>query len=261
MSAAAPEDNARLALEPAPPADIPVGMVLAAGRGTRLGAVGRVRPKALLEVGGTALLDQALDGIAAAGAARAVVNAAHLKDQVEAHVAGARYAVPTALSLEDAPLETGGGVLKALPLIDSDAFFVVNADIWWNGALARGLTALRRAWRPKAMDALLLVLATMRAERYAGRGDFYMDGLGRLQRKHEAETAPFLFTGAQILSRRAFEDAPDGAFSLNVVYDRAASAGRLFGVSHSGGWADVGTPERLAAARAAADAARQSDLL
>jgi len=252
---------ARLALAPAPPAEIEVGMALAAGRGTRLGALGRSEPKALLEVGGEALVDQALAGLAAAGARRAVVNAAHLKERIVAYFEGRDTPLPTALSLEDAPLETGGGVRKALPLLGDEPFFVVNADIWWGGSLASGLEALRRTWRPAAMDVLLLVLPTMRAGGYSGRGDFYMDGAGALSRKHELETAPFVFTGAQILAPAAFEGAPDGGFSLNVIYDRAQAAGRLFGVLHPGSWMDVGTPARLAAARVAADPGRQQQLL
>lgn len=255
------EAIARAALAPAPPAEIEVGMVLAAGRGSRLGAMGRGRPKALMEVGGVSLLDQALVGFAAAGCARAVVNAAHLKEQIEAHVAAEATPLPVELSLEEEPLETGGGVAQALPLLGPAPFFALNADIWWAGGLPSGLAALKAAWRPEAMDVLLLVLPTMRATGYEGRGDFYMDGVGALARKHEAETAPFLFTGAQILHPGAMNGIGSGAFSLNVVYDKAQAAGRLFGVSHSGGWADIGTPQRLAAARTAADPGRQQDLL
>lgn len=252
---------ARLALAPAPPAQIEVGMVLAAGKGTRLGPLGRSQAKALLEVGGEALLDQALAGLAAAGVRRAVANAAHLKEQVAAHIAAKPPPLPTTLSLEDTPLETGGGVKQALPLLGDDPFFVVNADVWWEGSLPRGLAAMKAVWRPAAMDVLLLLLPTMRAPGYGGRGDFYMDGVGALRRKHEAETAPFVFTGAQILTPAALADMPDGAFSLNAVYDRAQANGRLFGVAHGGGWTDVGTPQRLATARAAADPGRQPNLL
>ncbi len=252
---------ARLALAPAPPAEIAVGMALAAGRGTRLGALGRRQAKALLEVGGRALLDQTLDGMTAAGVRRAVVNASHLGAQIVDHVAAAKPPLPVEVSLEEAPLETGGGVARALPLLGTAPFFAVNADVWWGGGLAAGLDALRRAWRPRAMDALLLVMPTMRASGYDGRGDFYMDGVGALARKHEAETAPFVYTGAQILKPGLFADPPGEAFSLNVIYDRAQAAGRLFGVVHGGAWRDVGTPARLAAARAAADPDRQQDLI
>ncbi len=261
MTAMDVAEIARAALAPAAPADVRVGMALAAGLGSRLGALGRQRPKALMEVGGSALLDQTLAGFAAAGVRLGVVNAAHLKEQVVAHVTAKPPPIAVELSLEDAPLETGGGVARALPLIGAGPFFAVNADVWWDGSLAGALNALKRAWRPAAMDALLLVLPTMRARGYEGRGDFYMDGLGRLARKHEAETAPFLFTGAQLLKPELFADPPGEAFSLNAIYDRAQVSGRLFGVVHGGGWMDVGTPARLAAARVAADPDRQPNLL
>ncbi len=252
---------ARLAIAPRDPSRVDYGMVLAAGRGTRLGALGRQTPKALLEVGGEFLIDQALAALEVAGAVGAVVNASHLKKQIQSHLIKAQPPLPVQLSLEEEPLETGAGIVKALPLLGSSPFFAVNVDIWWAGSLAAGLETLKKAWRPDAMDVLLLVLPTVRANGYVGKGDFYMDGIGRLARKHEAETAPFLFTGAQILHPRAFIDPPDGTFSLNKIYDRAATAGRLFGVSHSGGWLDVGTPSRLAQARALADENNQPSLL
>lgn len=253
-------DIARKVLAPTPEAAILVGMVLAAGRGARLGLLGRQYPKALLEIGGQPLLDQALHAFKAAGVTRAVVNAAHLKEQIVAHLTEQAAPLPTTLSLEDEPLETGGGVVHALNKLGPDPFYAVNADIWWSGALPNGLATLRRAWRPAAMDALLLLMPTVRADS-AGRGDFFIDGIGALRRKQEQETAPFLFTGAQILAPAAFAEAPEGAFSLNQIYDRAEARGRLFGVVHSGSWADIGTPRRLATVRAAADAGRQKQLL
>lgn len=254
-------DIARKVLAPAQNTAIDVGMVLAAGFGARLGAIGRQTPKALLDVGGEALLDQALNAFEAAGLKRAVVNAAHLKEQIVAHLDARPPGFPTEISLEDAPLETGGGVVKALPLLGGDPFFAVNADVWWDGSLPRALGSLQAMWRPQAMDALLLLTPTMRTPGDAGRGDFFIDGIGALRRREEQETAPFIFTGAQALAPAAFADPPGEAFSLNVIYDRAQAAGRLFGVVHNGPWADIGTPERLAAVRATADPRRQARLL
>lgn len=265
MSAASDLDWAEIARQvlapPSADAKIDVGMVLAAGRGARLGALGRQTPKALLEIGGDALLDQALAGFSAIGLGRAVVNAAHLKEQIVAHLDAQPAPLPTEVSLEDAPLETGGGVVKALPLLGPKPFFAVNADVWWDGALPRALQSLQAMWRPQAMDALLLLTPTMRTRGNAVRGDFFIDGIGALRRREEQQTAPFIFTGAQVLAPAAFDDPPPGAFSLNAIYDRAEAKGRLFGVVHNGAWADVGTPERLAAIRAVADARRQAKLL
>lgn len=259
------EAIARMVLAPAPPANIRSGMVLAAGRGTRLGPLGLSTPKALLDIGGSVLLDQALDAFAETGVANTVVNASHLAEEIIAHVnkhGGKSHSNGSIqISREDAPLETGGGVLKALPLLGTGPFFAVNADVWWSGSLASGLRALAAYWRPQAMDVLLLLQATVKIDRYDGRGDFYLDGLGQLARKQDGETAPFVFTGAQILSPAAFAGVQSGAFSLNQIYDQAAANGRLFGVAHSGGWADIGTPQRLTQARSAAEAARSRQLL
>ena len=254
---------ARMVLTPAPAPEtaIAVGMVLAAGRGKRLGLLGRQRAKALLEIAGEPLLDQVLRALKDASVERAVVNAAHLTEQIVAHLAARAAPLPTTLSLEDTPLETGGGVVHALAKLGPDPFYAVNADIWWSGSLSSGLATLRRTWRPAAMDALLLMMPTVRTASDAGRGDYFVDGVGALRRKQEQETAPFIFTGAQILSPSAFDNPPEGAFSLNTIYDRAEARGRLFGVVHSGAWADIGTPQRLAAVRAAADDDRQERLL
>jgi MurNAc alpha-1-phosphate uridylyltransferase len=254
------ETIARLVLAPAPQADIRSGIVLAAGRGTRLGPLGLATPKALLDIGGSILLDQALDAFATTGVSNSVVNASHLAEQIVAHVERRPHS-GAQISAEDEPLETGGGVQKALPLLGADPFYAVNADVWWGGSLPSGLRALAAYWRPEAMDALLLVQATAKIDGYDGRGDFYLDGLGQITRKQDGETAPFVFTGAQILSPKAFEGVQRGAFSLNKIYDEALANGRLFGVSHSGGWADIGTPQRLTRARNAAETARARRLI
>lgn len=255
------EAIARAVLTPAPPARVDHGMVLAAGRGTRLGPLGLATPKALLDIGGVVLLDQALDAFNAVGVKQAVVNASHLADQVVEHVANRPKAPPVEMSLEDSPLETGGGVLRALPMLGKTPFYAVNADVWWAGSLANGLRSLAQFWRPAAMDVLLLLQATPRIDGYVGRGDFYVDGLGQATRKQDGETAPFVFTGAQLLSPDAFADPPGEAFSLNAIYDQAAARGRLFAVVHNGGWADIGTPQRLTRARQQAEAASARQLL
>ena len=255
------ETIARLVLTPAPPADIQSGIVLAAGRGTRLGPLGLATPKALLDIGGSILLDQALDAFTKTGVSNKIVNASHLADQIIAHVGNRGGEADARISAEDTPLETGGGVLKALPLLGAEPFYAVNADVWWAGSLPSGLSALATYWRPQAMGVLLLLQATAKIDGYDGRGDFYLDGLGQLTRKQDGETAPFVFTGAQILNPSAFAGVQSGAFSLNRIYDQAAENGRLFGVSHSGGWADIGTPQRLTRARNAAETARARQLL
>ena len=225
-------------------------MVLAAGKGLRLRPITLSRPKPLVEVGGQTMLDGVLDRLAEAGAAEAVVNAHYLGQMIESHLQG-RTRPRIHLSHEEALLETGGGVKKALPLLGEEPFFVINGDILWRDGKVPALRRLAEAWDGARMDALLLLQPTATAVGYEGLGDFVMDQLGRLRRREEGEVAPFLFAGLQILSPGLFAGTPDGPFSLNLIYDRALAAGRLYGLRHDGAWYHVGTPEDLALVEAA----------
>ena len=225
-------------------------MVLAAGKGLRLRPLTLSRPKPLVEVSGQAMLDGVLDRLAAAGVAEAVVNAHHLGHMIEAHLKG-RAEPRIHISREKTLLETGGGVKKALPLLGADPFFVINGDVVWRDGKVPALQRLSEGFDPAAMDALLLVHSTASAVGYDGPGDFVMDQLGRLRRRKEGEVVPFLFAGVQILAPTLFADTPDGPFSLNLVYDRALAAGRLYGLRHDGTWYHVGTPGDLERVEAA----------
>jgi MurNAc alpha-1-phosphate uridylyltransferase len=225
-------------------------MVLAAGLGTRMRPLTDERPKALVEVGGKALIDYALDRLAVVGVEDVIVNLHHLGEQVEAHLAD-RQRPGTAFSDESAALlETGGGVAKALDRLGSEPFFVVNSDVLWHDGAHNTLTMLGTCWDDAQMDALLLAQPTVGAIGYDGRGDYHMDPMGGLCRRLEHEIAAFLFAGVQILHPRLFDGAPAGAFSLNLLYDRAEAASRLYGQRHEGIWAHVGTPEAIAEAEA-----------
>jgi MurNAc alpha-1-phosphate uridylyltransferase len=228
-------------------------MVLAAGLGLRLRPLTLDRPKALVEVKGRTLIDRALDRLAAGGIGKAVVNLHHKGNTLRQHLAQ-RPDIEIAFSDEsDELLETGGGVVKALPLLGDEPFLVVNSDVIWLDAQGNSLGALAAAWDDQAMDALLLMHPTVSAIGYGGMGDFAMEADGRLIRREERHVAPFLFTGIQLLHPRFFRGAPAGPFSLNLLYDKAAEAGRLFGLRHQGIWMDVGTPAGLRAAEATLD--------
>ncbi len=232
-------------------------MVLAAGLGTRLRPITDHRPKPLVEVGGRTILDRALDALAEAGVARSVVNTHYLGEMIAAHLA-ARTAPQVELSPEAELLDTGGGVAHNLAALGAAPFFVVNADILWQeGPGGHALGRLAAAFDAERMDALLLLVPRSRAVGYDGPGDFLSAADGRLTRRGELPSAPYVFTGLQIVSPALFADAPAGAFSLNLLFDRAMSRGRLFGIEHTGRWLHVGTPEGLALAEAAlaADAA------
>ena len=228
-----------------------VAMVLAAGIGKRMRPLTATRPKPLVRVNGRALIDHSLDKLVEAGVSRAVVNVHYLPGQIEAHLAQ-RSAPATMISDErEALLETGGGMVKALPLIDADPFFCLNSDNVWLDGPQNVFAALSEAWNPAEMDALLLLVNHARAFNYTGRGDFHLDPMGRITRRKPGRVAPFIYTGIQIVSQRLLREAPEGAFSTGVLWDRAIAEGRLYGISHYGQWFEVGAPEMIAPTEAA----------
>jgi MurNAc alpha-1-phosphate uridylyltransferase len=220
-------------------------MVLAAGLGLRMRPITERIPKPLVRVAERTLLDRALDHLEAVGVARAVVNAHYRAEQIVEHLK-VRTRPKVELSIEDDLLETGGGVARALPKL-GETFYVVNSDIMWLDGKVPALVRLARAWDPARMDALLLMQRTASAVGYEGIGDYVLDPLGLPRRRKEREVAPFLFAGVQILHRRLFEGAPEGKFSLNLLYDKAEKAKRLHAIVHDGEWYHVGTPEALGA--------------
>jgi len=233
----------------AKPAAAPTrAMVLAAGLGLRLRPITDKLPKPLVEVGGRTLIDRALDRLEDAGVERAVVNTHYLAESVERHLAG-RNRPAVEISREEELLETGGGVQKSLDRLGPAPFFVVNSDIAWLDGPKPALRRLAEAWDDKRMDALLLVNPAARTDDYEGAGDFFMTPGGRLRRRKRGEIAPFVFCGVQILHPRLFAGAQPGRFSLNVLYDRAEKAGRLYAVVHDGVWFHIGTATGLALAQ------------
>ena len=219
-------------------------MILAAGLGKRMRPLTASQPKPLVRVAGKALIDHALDRLKDAGIARAVVNVHYLADALEAHVL-ARPAPQVTVSDERALLlETGGGMVKALPKLP-DPFFALNADNIWLDGPKSAFHDLSRRWNPDKMDALLLVVPHARAMNFNGPGDFHMDPLGRLSRRRPGRIAPFIYTGIQLVSHRLMRDAPEGPFSTNLLWNRAMEEGRLYGISFTGLWFEVGTPQMI----------------
>lgn len=231
-------------------------MVLAAGKGVRMRPLTDKVPKPLVAVAGKSLIDHVLDRLADAGVETAVVNVHYLADQIERHLAerdrAGRLTPKIVVSDErSALLDTGGGVVKALPVLGAAPFFHLNADTLWIDGVKPNLLRLAAAFDPARMDALLLLAATSGSVGYAGRGDFTMTADGRLTRRPERDVAPFVYAGVAILHPALFSTAPPGAFSLNLLFDRAIEAGRLHGLRLEGVWMHVGTPEAIAAAESA----------
>ncbi len=231
-------------------AGIDVAMVLAAGLGTRMRPLTDDRPKALVDVGGRSLIDHLLDRLAEAGVPRAVVNAHHFADRLEAHLA-TRAAPRISISNErDRLLETGGALVRAKAALGEGPFFVCNIDSVWSDDSAPALSRLRDAWDPERMDALLLLADIGRQLGYAGSGDFFRAADGRLTRRGDRPSAPFAYMGLQIMHPRLLDGFPEEPFSANRMWDKASAANRLFGVAHEGYWMHVGDPVSRQAAEA-----------
>lgn len=220
-------------------------MVLAAGYGQRMRPLTDKTPKPLLPIQGRSLLERSLDRLAEAGVEEAIVNLHHLGEQIEERLCDRKKPKVRFSWERDEVLETGGGVTKALPLLGDDPFFVINGDVLWLNGYQQALHRLADFWDDRTMDALLLVHSTPYAVGYEGKGDFFLEPDGWLLRRTPEQVAPFVFAGVQILHPRLFEGAPEGPFSLNKLYNRAAESERLSGLRHDGEWFHIGTPGSL----------------
>jgi MurNAc alpha-1-phosphate uridylyltransferase len=222
-------------------------MVLAAGLGTRLRPVTDTTPKPLIEINGRTLLDHAIDQLELVGVETVIVNVHYKAAMVAAQIAR-RDHPRIEISHETELLDTGGGVARALPLLD-DVFFVANSDVFWLDGKDHALQRLATAFDPERMDAILLLQRTVTAVGYEGSGDYLIGASGYPHRRGERAVAPFLFAGLQLLHSRAFAGISDRVFSLVRVFDRAEEAGRLQAIVHDGEWYHIGTPQGLAATR------------
>ncbi|MGB3457523.1 MAG: nucleotidyltransferase family protein [Litorimonas sp.] len=228
---------------------IETAMVMAAGHGTRMRPLTDDRSKAMVEVGGRTLIDHMLDRLEAAGVKRAVVNlhahADHLQSHLEARAAGPEII----LSCErDGLLETGGGVVKALPLLGEDPVLVCNIDAVWT-EFTPVIDALWQAWDPDEMDDLLLLAPKPRQLGYDGTGDFDMDRDGRLSWK-SGDKASWVYAGVEIFTPARAAGYPPEKFSRTKIWQKSIERGRVFGLPIPGYWMHVGDP----AARNAAEA-------
>lgn len=218
-------------------------MILAAGLGTRMRPLTHDKPKALVTVAGQPLIGHILDRLAADGIRRIVVNTHFLPAPLEAFLSREQRFDSITLSPEPVLLETGGGILNALPHLGAAPFFAVNCDsFWWNGYISP-FQRTRALWDDARMDGLLMLHPTVSVPEYYGVGDFGMDAWGRLSRRPASTVTPFVYTGVQLLHPRLFTNATPGVFSLNRLYDRAIMNERLFGFVHDGLWLHVGTPQ------------------
>ena len=226
-------------------------MVLAAGLGVRMRPLTDNMPKPLVSVAGKPLLDHVLDRLAEVSVTTAVVNVHYLPDQIVQHVKG-RTAPRVIISDErDVVLGTGGGVVKALPLLGDAPFYHLNSDTMWIDGVQSNLARLAEAFDPARMDILLLMVPTSHSIGYSGCGDYAMLTDGALRKRKEHQVVPFVYAGAAIMSPAIFRNAPAGEFSLTRIFDAANEQERLFGLRLDGLWMHVGTPDAVQAAEEA----------
>jgi MurNAc alpha-1-phosphate uridylyltransferase len=212
-------------------------MVLAAGLSKRMRPLTEMVPKPMVRLRGRPLIDHVLDRTAAAGITHAVVNVHYLADILESHLATRTTPRITISDERDALLDTGGGLVRALPLLGAAPFIIHNSDSVWLEGPHANLDTLIETWDQERMDALLLLAASANSLGYDGAGDFTI--------------APFVFTGVSIVHPRLFDGTREEFFSLNLLWDRAMAAGRLYGVRLDGFWMHIGTPAALEAAESA----------
>ncbi len=230
-------------------------MVLAAGLGKRMRPLTDTMPKPLIRIAGKALLDWGLDALADAGVEKAIVNVHYLPDQIVAHVAG-RKAPAIVISDESAGLlDSAGGIVKALPELGRQPFYVLNADTFWIDAGGSNLARLALEWDEARMDILIMLASLESATGHSGSTDFMLAADGRLIRANK-DPRGLIYAGAAIVHPRVFEAAPDEPHSLNRYFDSTIAAGRLFGTVMQGHWITVGTPDAIAPAESAIVRAR-----
>jgi MurNAc alpha-1-phosphate uridylyltransferase len=231
-------------------------MILAAGRGLRMRPLTERTPKAVLPLGGRALLDHALDRLVAAGVETVVVNAHWHADRLAEHLAARAGPPRVILRPEDTLLDTGGAVRAALADGDLPArpFYVVNGDTFWLDGPRPALARMADEFDADKLDGILLVHRAFQVHSEVGRGDFHLDKWGGVRRRGEREVVPYVYAGVQLVSPRLFEGTPDGAFSMNLLWDRAIERGRLRGLVHDGLWFHLSTPADLTEAESSLQA-------
>ena len=215
-------------------------MILAAGRGDRLAPLTGVTPKPLLEIAGKPLIDHHLHALVHAGITQITVNVAHLGEQIVAHLNDVRpHQIRVDFSHEpQGALETGGGIHKALGLIESDPFIVVNADIWTDFSFAS---------LPDAIEGLAHLVLVQNPQHHPV-GDFvFQDGIVR--EIDDGSNATLTYSGIGLYRKRLFEGCSSGRFPLAPLLNQAAQADQLSGEVYRGNWMDIGTPQRLEQAR------------
>jgi N-acetyl-alpha-D-muramate 1-phosphate uridylyltransferase len=214
-------------------------MVLAAGYGTRLKPLTDRMPKPLVPVAGKPMIEYALEELRAYGIEEVIINVSHLKDQLTRYVSKLR-GLTVRISEETEPLETGGGLKKALPLLGAEPFFTIDSDILWRDEREGALERLARHWEDAHMDVLLLAQSKARAIGHDKGEDHLFIKPGNTIGWNDRE-APYIIAGIGILHPRILLNAPDGKFTVKILWRQALAQNRLFCLPHQGAWFQTGT--------------------
>lgn len=219
--------------------------ILGAGFGSRMRPLTETTPKPLIKLAGKALIDHVIEGLIDVGVTRIVVNVHYLADQLEDHLAG--YSTPEIIISDERSeiLDTGGGAAKALPFFGDEPFFIHNSDTVWIEGEGRNLAHMLNAFDPTAMDCLMLLANRHTSLGYDGKGDFLLGQDNRITRRPKDTASDFVFAGVSINTPKLFTRHPEGAFSLNELWDNAIATGRAHGIRHQGKWMHVGTSKSL----------------
>lgn len=238
---------------------IETAMVLAAGHGTRMRPLTDDRAKAMVEVGGKPLIDHMLDRLHEAGIKRTVVNVHAHADHLEAHLKARKTGPEIVISDErERLLETGGGMVKALPLLGKDPVLVCNIDAIWQEDETSVIGSLIERWDATIMDDLLVLAPIERTLGYHGKGDFLFGHDGRLQRRGDNLSAPYVYAGVQITKLDRLAEQPIEPFSRNRIWNQTLESGTIYGHPLAGFWMHVGDPEARDAAEAKLNGLRAS---
>lgn len=218
------------------------GFILCAGFGTRMRPLTDTMPKPMVPINGKPMVDHVLDSFAAHGIDRAIINTHYLGDVLKDHLKN-RKDITITLSHEDDILDTGGGIVKALPLLEEGAFYISSGDSYLqDGQGESALYRMEDAWDADKMDILILLQPVENMILTHGVGDYDLDKNGRATRSLD-QSGAYMFTSLRINAPHIFDDTPSGAFSYLQLLDQAQARGRLYGIVHNGDWHHISTPD------------------
>lgn len=231
--------------------------ILGAGFGSRMRPLTDTIPKPMVPLAGKPLIDHVIDRLTSVGVEKIVVNVHYLADVLETHL---RQINGPEIIISDERaelLDTGGGVKKALEHFGNEPFFIHNSDSVWVEREQNNLAEMVKIFNSKTMDNLLCLANRQTSLGYDGNGDFLLDKEGLISRKPSDVASDHVFIGASIATSNLFQSSPDGAFSLNKLWDASIAKNRVYGLQHQGIWMHVGTTDALSDAE---DCIRQAEL-